>query len=105
MPWWLPLFKRNYRRDGFSSEETSVVRWSNLLCLLIFFPSLFGMMEVIVRHYGSGAMHSMWLLLPLAVLYIASAYLSGFLLRLFAPVLFRRADANAKTRLAGALRR
>jgi len=50
-------------------------------------------------------MHSIWPLLPLAALYIASAYLSGFVLRLFAPVLFRTADANAKTRLSGVVRR
>ena len=100
MPWWLPVLKRNYRRDGYSPEESTVVQWTNILSMLIFLPSLFILMKWIVGRYGPDVLHSLWPVIPLLVLYAVSAYLSGLLLKLFAPVLFSTADFNAKQRLS-----
>ncbi|HTJ63701.1 MAG TPA: hypothetical protein VL899_07810 [Alphaproteobacteria bacterium] len=100
MPWWLPILKRNYRREGYSPEESSVVRWTSILSMLIFLPSLFVLTKWIVGRCGPNVMHSLWPVVPLLLLYVASACISGLLLKIFAPVLFNTADSNAKRRLS-----
>jgi len=99
MPWWMPAVK-NYRREGWSTEEKTFVRLTNVVFLFVFLALFATAYGFGIRYFGRQTVESLSGFLALAMIYFASASASGLVRQLFAPGLFKKADANAKARLA-----